>query len=171
MRNLLFIVTFGLLGLGTAAQIPEDLHFSVKDRIIIWQQVYESPADSAAVLDYLLGSGIFADVVEISNGVSFTIMPRSIDIQAAGFKRGSMSMYISLYRMTAHGLLQMRDGRYRVTVDRIVFLAEPDTPLEAYALNRESEFKSIFTSMNAAQAIDSELTRLFTIQETEDEDW
>jgi len=171
MRKILFLMLSGLLGLGAAAQTPEDLHFSVKDRTIIWQQVYESSADSAAILDYLYGSGNFADVTEITNGVSFTILPRSIDIQAVGFKRGEVSVYITLYQMTAHGLIQMREGRYRATVDHVVFHADPDTPLETYALSRQSEFKPIFTSMKAAQAIDYELSHLFEIQETENEDW
>ena len=80
-------------------------------------------------------------------------------------------MYIINYTFTAHGMMEIRPGRYRVTVDLIRFQSQPDLPLEAYALDRRGEFKPVFLSMNAAQALDSELTRLFMIKETEKEDW
>lgn len=171
MRKILLIALFALLGLAAKAQTPEDFHFYVEDQGICWRQVYESPADSTAVLDFIFGSGNFADIVEISSGISFIVTPRKIDTRAGGFKAGSVAVYVSNYTMTAHGLLEMKEGRYRVTVDRIVFQTGPDTTLETYALNKRMEFKPVFVSMNAAKAIDYELTRLFTIKTAEKEDW
>ena len=159
----------GVLG----AQTAEDYHFTADGGNVRWQLVYESPTDSTAILDYLLGSGNFAAATEISGGVSFTILPRKADYRAAGFRAGQVARYILNYMMTGHGLLQMRDGRYRVTVDHVVFQAEPDTPFETYALDRTGKFKPLFTapSTNAAQVLDYELTQLFTIREAEEENW
>ena len=173
MRKVLTIVLSALLGLSAVAQTPEDYHFSVKDRTINWQLVYESPVDSTAVIDYLVGSGNFADLAETTNGLSFSILPRSIDHQAAGVKTGATPIYILNGRMAAHGLLQMREGRYRVTVDRISFQDGINPiPLESYVLNKQSGFKSVFISMNAARVIDYELTELFKIPAAaEEEDW
>lgn len=171
MRKTFFVALLALLGFAAQAQTPEDYHFYVDDQGVCWRQVYESPADSTAVLDFIFGSGNFTDIAEISSGISFIVTPRKIDTRAGGFKAGSVAMYISNYTMTAHGLLQMKEDRYRVTVDRIVFQAGPDTTLETYALNKRLEFKPVFVSMNAAKAIDYELTRLFTIKTAEKEDW
>ena len=171
MNKTIFAALLTLIGLGLGAQTPEDYHFQLKEGRIIWQQVYESPADSTAVLDFVFGSGNFSDIAEISSGISVTIPPRRVDIRAAGLKAGSVSMYIINYTFTAHGMMEIRPGRYRVTVDLIRFQSQPDLPLEAYALDRRGEFKPVFLSMNAAQALDSELTRLFMIKETEKEDW
>lgn len=171
MKKTICLALFALLGLLLAAQTPEDYHFYVEDGRIFWRQVFESPADSTTLLDHLIGSGNFVDVAEVSNGVSFAIAPRKIDTRAGGFKAGSVAMYVANYTMTAHGLLEMKEGRYRVTVDRIVFQSGPDTTLETYALNRRSEFKPVFLSMNAAQALDHELTQLFTVRMPEKEDW
>lgn len=172
MKKTICLALFALLGLLLAAQTPEDCHFYVKDGSVFWRQVFESPADSTTLLDHLFGSGNFADVTEVSNGVSFAIAPRKIDTRAGGFKAGSVAIYVANYTMTAHALLEMKEGRYRVTVDKIVFQAGPDTTLETYALNKRMEFKPIFLSMNAAQALDYELTRLFTVRAPEkEEDW
>ena len=173
MKKALIVALLSALALTASAQTPEDCHFLADGGSVRWQQVYESPADSTAILDYLLGSGNFADATEISGGVSFTILPRKVDYRAAGFRAGQVAMYILNYMMTGHGLLQMRDGRYRVTVDHDVFLAEPDTPFETYALDRTGKFKPLFTapSTNAAQVLDYELTQLFTIREAEEENW
>ena len=171
MKAKLCFAFFVCLGIVANAQTPEDFHFYVEGQGICWRQVFESPADSTAVLDFLIGSGNFTDIAEISNGISFIITPRKIDTRAGGFKAGSVAMYVSNYLMTAHGLLQMKEGRYRVTVDRIVFQARPDTTLETYALNKQMAFKPVFVSMNAAKALDYELSKLFTIKAPEKEDW
>ena len=172
MKKTICLALFALIGLLLAAQTTEDYHFYAEDGRIFWRQVFESPADSTTLLDHLFGSGNFADITEVSNGISFTIAPRKIDTRAGGFKAGSVAMYVANYTMTAHGLLEMKEGRYRVTVDRIIFQSEPDTTLETYALNRRGEFKPVFLSMNAAQALDHELTRLFTVRMPEkEEDW
>ena len=172
MKKTICLALFALIGLLLAAQTTEDYHFYAEDGRIFWRQVFESPADSTTLLDHLFGSGNFANITEVSNGVSFAIAPRKIDTRAGGYKAGSVAMYVANYTMTAHGLLEMKEGRYRVTVDRIVFQSEPDTTLETYALNRRGEFKPVFLTMNAAKALDHELTRLFTVRAPEkEEDW
>ena len=173
MKKALILFVLAVVTLTATAQTAEDFHFVADGGSVRWQLVYESRVDSTAVLDYLLGSGNFADVVEISGALSFSILPRKVDYRAAGFRAGQIAMYILNYMMTGHGLLQMREGRYRVTVDHVVFHADPDTPFETYALDRTGKFKLVFTapSANAAQVLDYELTQLFTIRGAEEESW
>lgn len=170
MKKITLILAL-LIGAVASAQEPSDFGFFVKDRSVIWQRVFTSPAGEEALLDYLYGSGDFTDVVTVSDGISFRLAPRSIDLDATGVSRGSLSMYLSLYRMEAHGKIQIREGRYRVTIDHINFLDEPPVALETYALNRNAEFKPNFIDLNAALAIDFELTRLLEVKTPEDEDW
>lgn len=172
MKKILILSLCLALCLAMRAQTAENYHFSLRDGYVTWQMVYESPIDSTSAINYLLGSGNFADFVEVSNGTSFSILPRRIDARADGLTTGSVAIYISSYPMIAHGLLEIKPGRYRVTVNRIVFFSDPDTPIEAYALNKRLEFKQVFVTMNAARALDSEFTRLFTIKKAEEEeDW
>lgn len=171
MKKALFILLLAVFSSKAVSQTPGDYHFAVEGQKICWRQVFESPVDSLTVFDYLSGSGNFTDLAEISNGISFTIAPRKIDVRRAGLKISQVSMYILNYMMTAHGLIQLRAGRYRVSVDHILFYADPDTPLETYALSKQQDFKPVFMTMNAAQAIDFELTTLFTIKPIEEEDW
>lgn len=173
MNRLLALMISGLLGLCAAAQTPEDFHFSVKDSYVTWQLVYDESLDADAVLGYLLGSGNFADVTAIADGFSFTITPQMADWRSSEIPRAHVPIYILNYQMTAHGLLQIRDGRYRVTVDHVVFQDEPGVPLETYAINKKSEFRSVFSapSSNAAAVLDHSFTKMFTFQENQDEDW
>ena len=172
MKRKLTIILSALACMVAAAQTPEDYHFSVKDNYVTWQLVYAAPIDTDAALDYLLGSGNFADVTDVSDGISFTILPRSVDFAAAGFKRLSVPMYLVNYPMTAHGLLQVRDGRYRVTVDHVSFVDNPPMSLELFALRKGGVFAPLFVSGKAAFILDNDFTALFTIPtETTEEDW
>lgn len=175
MKRAFSIIVSALACVVAMAQTPEDYHFSVRDNYVTWQLVYETSIDTDAALDYLLGSGNFADVSEVSGGLSFTILPRMVDFRASGAQRGNVPMYILNHPMTAHGLLQIREGRYRVTVDHVLFQDEPSpVPIETYALNRQHEFRSIFTASgsNAGFVLNCEFTNLFTVPtEVVEEEW
>lgn len=175
MKRVFLLVLLALSPLSAAAQTPEECNFSVKDNYVTWQLVYEDSVDAATVMDYLRGSGNFADIADVSSGISFTITPRTADWRSSGVQKGYVPMYILNHQMTAHGLLQIRDGRYRVTVDHIIFLDDPSPiPLETYALNRQRGFKGVFyaSTSNAAAVLNSEFTGLFKIPEqAEEEEW
>lgn len=174
MNRLLVLILSVLPGLSVMAQTPEDYHFSVKDGYATWQLVYETAVDEDAVLDYLLGSGNFTDVTNVTSGFSFTIAPRAVDWRLSGIQRAYTPMYILNYQMTGHGLLQIRDGRYRVTVDHVTFLDNPSVAFETYVLNKQSEFRGVFTAekSNAAAILDYDFTKLFTMPEqAEEETW
>ena len=79
-----------------------------------------------------------------------------------------------MLRLDDLALLQIRDGRYRVTVDHVVFLDSPSVALETYALTRQGGFRGVFSadSSNAAAVLDHDLTNLFTMpSQSEEEAW
>ena len=156
-----------------AAQTPESFHFSVKDGYVTWRLVYDVAIDADTALNYLRGSANFADVSTVPGGFSFTITPQTVDWRSSEIPRAHVPIYILNSLMTGHGLMEIRDGRYRVTVDHVVFQDNPVVPLETYALNRRSEFRAVFSAdiSNAAAVLDHSFTKMFTIQETPEEDW
>lgn len=174
MKKIVFACLLALLGLSASAQDPAYYRFLVKEGYVTWQLVYESSVDTEVVQDYLLSSGDFSEVAEVAGGFSFTISPRFADWRSSDVARAHVPLYILNYQMSAHCLLQIREGRYRVTVDHVVFLDDPPTPLETYALNRRGEFRGVFTasSSNAAAVLDHDFEKLFTITAgEEEEDW
>ena len=96
-----------------------------------------------------------------------------------GFKRGATAMFLLNGQLEAHATILVREGRYRVTVDRMVFGSTTETylsrvgektTLEEYALNRKGEIKDGFYSMNAAPIIDYDLSKLFDMHPKEEDD-
>ena len=155
--------------------------FSVKDGGIIWQRVYQSQLDSAGIASALISSGQVADIVGITGGMACRILPRSVDYRGAGFKRGATAMFLLNGQLEAHATILVREGRYRVTVDRMVFSSTTQTylsrvgertTLEEYALNKKGQIKEGFYSMNAAPVMDYDLSKLFDLTpKTDDEEW
>ena len=179
MKKILFIALLFCPILLSYAQ--ESDHFSVKDGVIVWQRVYQSQLDSTGVAAALTASGQVADIVGVKGGVACRVLPRSADYRGAGFKRGAVAMFLLNNQMEAHATILVREGRYRVTVDHLVFVTTTETylgrvgektPLEEYSLNRKGEIKEGFYSMNAAPVIDYDLGKLFDLTIREDEeDW
>ena len=90
-------------------------------------------------------------------------------------------MFLLSSQLEAHATILVREGRYRVTVDRMVFSSTTEsylsrvgekTTLEEYVLNRKGQIKDGFYSMNAAPVIDYDLGKLFDLNpKEEDENW
>lgn len=177
MKKILLMALLLVPLFSAFAQEPD--RFSVKDGVILWQRVYQSPLDSAAVAAALVASGQVADIVGVKGGVACRILPRSVDYRGAGFKRGATAMFLLNGQLEAHATILVREGRYRVTVDRMVFGSTTETylsrvgektTLEEYVLNRKGEIKDGFYSMNAAPIIDYDLSKLFDLSPKEEDD-
>ena len=114
-------------------------------------------------------------------GFTCRIIPHEVDYRGAGMKRGLVSMYLLGGEMEGRAVVQIREGRYRVTVDGIVFTTTLETPLskagertklEMYALNSRGEFRSNFWGKGASPVLDYDLLSTFGIKSLEeDEDW
>lgn len=172
LLSLLFIVCTG----ARAQEGP----FSVRDGMVVWQTVYQSSLDEAGVISALAAKGLVEDFVDMEGGVSCRVRLHSVNWKAAGFGRMEVPMYLVNNQMEAHAIVLFKEGRYRVTVDRIVFQAPSSTslrergevtPLENYAINGKGELKKVFHSMNAAAVIDYDLQKTFEVVAQEDEDW
>lgn len=76
----------------------------------------------------------------------------------------SAPIYIANGMLEAHAIVQVKEGRYRVTVDGITTQIPRDKPtrLELYALRRNGEFKDGFFNA-AAIILDNNLFSLFDV--------
>ncbi len=171
-----------LLAFAANSWAQDGSRFSTDGSSVTWQQIYQTPLDSAAVVDGLLGSGKFDNVILTKDGFTCRIIPHEVDYRGAGMKRGLVSMYLLGGEMEGRAVVQIREGRYRVTVDGIVFTTTLETPLskagertklELYALNGKGEFRSNFWGKGASPVLDYDLLTTFEIKDRADQedDW
>ena len=123
----------------------QDINLKIENESLLWQKVYNGDYTFDEMLSNLQNCGKFSDIAA-ANGVISCYMPATaFDIQGAGFKRGGVPMYLALNDFTAFIRIQIKDGRYRVTVSDIVLIANQDTSLgkmgekisiETYAIKR-----------------------------------
>ena len=170
-----------LLAFAANSWAQDGSRFSTDGASVTWQQIYQTPLDSAAVVDGLLGSGKFDNVILTKDGFTCRIIPHEVDYRGAGMKRGLVSMYLLGGEMEGRAVVQIREGRYRVTVDGIVFTTTLETPLskagertklELYVLNGDGQFRRNFWNKGSAPVLDYDLLTTFGIKEDdENEDW
>lgn len=160
----------------------DESRFSTDGASVTWQNVFQTQLDSAGVVDALLASGRFDGVIQTKDGFTCRIIPHEVDYRGAGMKRGLVSMYLLDGELEGRAVVQIREGRYRVTVDGMVFTGIVNSPLstggertklELYALNGSGKFRSSFWNKGSAPVLDHDLLSLFEIRELEDqdEDW
>lgn len=178
------VIALSLLVVPFVGIAQDDSRFSTDGTSVIWQNVYQTQLDSAAVVDGLLSSGHFDNVVLTKDGFTCRIIPHEANYRGAGLKRGQVFMYISSADVEGRAVVQIREGRYRVTVDEVVFITNISggggmftlgerTALERYALNGSGEFKSRFWNKGSSPVLDYDLFSLFDVKEQgdQDEDW
>ena len=179
MKKIL-IVAFLIISVSAAVQ--DESRFSTDGASVTWKNVYQTQLDSAGVADALIGSGRFDGIIPTKDGFSCRIVPHEVDYRGAGVKRGLTAMYLLGGEMEGRAVVQIREGRYRVTVDGVVFTTTLETPLskigertrlEDYVMNGKGEFRSNFWKKGSAPVLDFDLLSLFEIKETNDqeEDW
>jgi len=179
MRKIaLFAILFAF---SATLSAQDESRFSTDGSTVTWQQVYQTPLDSASVIDGLLGSGRFDNVILTKDGFTCRIVPHEVDYRGAGMKRGLVSMYLLGGEMEGRAVVQIREGRYRVTVDGIVFTTTVETPLsktgertklELYALNGSGQFRRNFWNKGSSPVLDYDLLTTFEIKEDDNnEDW
>lgn len=168
------LVILSLLLTFCFAMTAQTHNFYSESYSIYWQKVYEADAD---IISLLTSSGKFDNINEADGIVSTRLIPRKIDLN--GRQPGSVPMYLSLSNMTAFVRIQQKEGRYRVTVDQIVFISNTttglsqqgeQTTLETYALKRDGSIKPMFFN-SAAAILDEMLTSLFSQSEDLGDNW
>ena len=171
-----------LLAIPAILLAQDESRFSTDGASVMWQNVYQTQLDSAAVVDGLIASGHFDGIILTRDGFTCRIIPHEVDYRGAGMKRGLTSMYLLDGELEGRAVVQIREGRYRVTVDEMVFTGKISSPLskpgertklELYALNGSGRFRSNFWNKGSSPVLDYDLFSMFDVKEKEvqDEDW
>lgn len=110
------------------------------------------------------------DVFNNGDYLSGKIISRKIDYKAAGWR--SVPAFISEGTFDAHVIVQVKEGRYRVTVDHMTITTAKDgtVPLDRYAMMENGTYKEFFFKNGSAIVIDYELDNLFDITKVIDTD-
>ena len=144
----------------------QSYNFYSENGCIYWQKIYESDVD---LVSFLTNSGKFSEI-NINDGIISTwLMPSRVNLN--GRNNAEVPIYISQSNIAGFVRIQQKEGRYRVTIDQIVFfnnnssLGEigEETSFETYALKRDGSFRPIFLS-SAAEILDEAFTYTFMPQ-------
>ncbi|MBR5175411.1 MAG: hypothetical protein IKW89_05720 [Bacteroidales bacterium] len=147
MKKILVSIAL-LLSVTAFAQVD---NFSVSDGKVYWQRVYPTDLSHEELLDVIVKAGTFMDILD-GDVITFRIVRGKIDFKELGFSRGSLPMYVSGNDVSCFVTVQIKDGKYRVTVDNIiltenvtagVFKEGTENQLETYAL-KQGELTSGF---------------------------
>ena len=118
-----------LLAIPAILLAQDESRFSTDGASVMWQNVYQTQLDSAAVVDGLIASGHFDGIILTRDGFTCRIIPHEVDYRGAGMKRGLTSMYLLDGELEGRAVVQIREGRYRVTVCAKTWGSYSRTPL------------------------------------------
>lgn len=171
MKKLILFLVLLMTSMLTYAQT---YNFHTDGNKVYWQKVFESNTDIVALLT---NSGKFDDIKEIDGVISCRLIPQQVELH--GRSRGSMPGYLTMCTITAFARIQQKEGRYRVTVNEIIFITNTTSGIinqgehrniEMFALKRDGTFKPMFLEPGA-QVLNKMFTVLFTQQNTLDNNW
>lgn len=138
------IIIFVALLANLIAQAQEH-NFIASEGRLFWQKVYEYNVTVDELASSLHIGGKVVDVSILGDIITCVIPNTPFALKEAGLSRGMVPMYISLNDFTAFVKIQIKEGRYRVTVSDIMLIANQNTSLsntgermdiETYAVKR-----------------------------------
>lgn len=112
-----------LLGVQLHAQIN---NFSVVDGELIWQRVYDTDRTRDDVLAAIVNDGRFSDVTEAGGTITCFLVPTDVDASSMGYDPFYLPTYLSNADITAFVTVQVKEGRYRVTLERFTLISTFD---------------------------------------------
>ena len=102
-------------------------NFSVtEDGKLIWQKVYDTEASYDEIYNLIVNNGSFSDILDNDGVITCSVKQTPVDFKSMGYSRGSVAIYVSTYDFTGFATIQVKDGRYRVTVENIVMICNTD---------------------------------------------
>ena len=116
MKKILTLILFSFLFVLVYAQ--ETNNFSTKDGDVIWQKVYQTTLDTRAVFDAIKTSGNLLDVTETEQVLTGNLVERAADYSSLGYSRGNVPIFVH-HLLGGFVKVEMREGRYRVTVSKM----------------------------------------------------
>ncbi len=149
-----FLTLMAILICGTAFAQKDPRSFSVTDdNTVIWQKIFDTDKGIEELYEDVINSGKLMDVVLLNDKITAKLVKNSVNFKALGYNRGQVPMYIGTGDFSAFITIQVKDNRYRVTIQDIIVTINKniglgergeDTHLEEYVLNKRGQFNSSF---------------------------
>ena len=115
MKRICLTLLLALIGLSARAQE----NFYIDKGEIIWRRVFESAADLKTIETNFRAKGCFRDYNSYDGIITAELWGYRMFIEGTGYKRMSLPIYLPNGVFTAFVIVQVKEGRYRVTVRRI----------------------------------------------------
>lgn len=143
MKNL-FLALCLLFSIKIYAQ--ENNNFTIIDGSqLIWQKVYETSLTEQEIVNTLINSGEISDVSFIDGKITFNINRLKVDYESAGYTRMEIPIYVSANDLSCFVTIQVKEGRYRVTAEKLtlvahttggLYVAGEKASMETYAIKK-----------------------------------
>ena len=164
---ILFCLLFIIPLLGSAQD-----NFVMDGNQVLWQRVYENDTDIARVELNLRSKGFFRDFYHQDGVVTAELYGFRLNIEGAGYKRMSVPIYLPNGIFSAFVKVQIKEGKYRVTVSRIGYHIDRmgDSSLSDMALE-DGKFSDKFFGA-PSKIINYNFFGLFNdLGENDDDEW
>ncbi len=163
----LLTVFFSLVGYA-----QETYNFSIKDGDIVWQKVYPTTLNTRAIFDAIKTSGNLCDITETEQVLTGNLVERVAEYSSLGYSRGNVPIFVNQL-LGGFVKVEVRDGRYRVTVSKLYRIDDTTTKKErvdfTFYVKKNGEFR--FFPETARIIFDANFNKMFEIKDMEEEDW
>ena len=127
MKRLIFSVIASIL--FSQALFAQVNNFSVsEDGRAYWQKVYSGDLSHDELLSIIVNDGNFVDIND-GDVITFRVVRGKLDVEDYGYKRGAVPMYVVNYDVSGFVTVQLKESKYRVTVDNIILVRNLTTRL------------------------------------------
>lgn len=152
MRTILLIVT--IICFKSYSQNLEFENFKLEDGKLIWQKVYETELSHDEILKSFKTSGIIKDIETFKNSLAGTIDNLDLDYKGFGKTEMNTAMYIARSFLKCYVLIELKDGRYRITLKEMKLIQKYSVGTPGDLLSSEtgdiSELKTFAVKNNNA---------------------
>ncbi len=97
-------------------------NFLVNNGQMQWQKVYEKSIEINEVSNVMNKNGMFYDVGVTENTINFKFKDYKIDYKSSGKSLMSIPSYISNGQYAGNGYIDIKEGKYRVTINHLTYL-------------------------------------------------
>ena len=180
MKKILITFVLSVISFAAFAQDADTYYFAADDGKIFWRCIYDTEMNQPEILSRMETSTEVADIVSRDGKITCRILPHHINYKGAGVPQAAAVGLLVLSEMSASATIDIKEGRYRVTVDNFVFETTQTTtaihagdrhPIEFYYLGRKGDIKGNFFTSKVALCIDYELNELFSLKDKSDDEW
>jgi hypothetical protein len=120
MKIFVFIAMF-LLGFAANGQVLTN-NFFIENGDLNWQKVYSTNLSLSELSTQLKTSGIFEKMEVDSLFISGELRQFDVDYKGAGYSMFTVPSYVGNTRVSGFALIELKDGRYRVTLSKILLI-------------------------------------------------